>query len=176
MANKYQKPVSELQNNRPDRVNRRTLQLVAPGDARPVPATPKGLQAGAQKRWRALWASPVAPAIDLTADGEALHRWIHCVSERERLQPLADRTPVVKGSTGQLVANPVYGILGGLTKEIERLEEHFGLTPLARMRLGIATVQHAASVHDLTRRLDERREMPRADVIEATVIDLGGMG
>ena len=144
------------------------------GVDRPPPATPKGLQPGAQRRWRKLWVSPVAGLIDLDADGEALERWIHCVSERERLQSLADKTPLVTGSTGQLVANPLYGVIRGLSREIARLEDHFGLTPLGRMRLGFVQTQVDRGRADLLRRLDAIGE--RRHLHDAQVIDLDGLG
>jgi P27 family predicted phage terminase small subunit len=173
MPNKYQKPVSELQYKRGDRAERRTLQLVQPDQRRPAPDMPKDLEPGAQRAWRKFWRSQSAGGIDLDSDLAAILRWIHCLSEVERLQPLADKTPLVKGSTGQLTANPLYGVIASLKREVERYEEHFGMTSLSRMRLGIATVQHAASVHDLTARLERRRAEP--DAIEAEVLDLGAL-
>ena len=67
----------------------------------------------------------------------ALQRWAHCLSERERFSELIESSPLVKGSTGQPVNNPLVGQVAKLTREIAHYEEHFGMTPLARMRLGI---------------------------------------
>jgi P27 family predicted phage terminase small subunit len=177
VPNKPQKPVDQLQFKRGDRAERRTLLLPVTTEPRPIPRCPAGLQPGAQRRWRAYWSAPVAAAVDLRSDAEAVERWVHCVSERERLQPLADKTPLVKGSTGQLVANPLYGVINGLSREIERLEEHLGMTPLARMRLGLVQTQRDIGVADLRRRLERAGEATDAIEAEATeVVDLDEMG
>lgn len=179
MGNKPQKPVSALQYTREGRAERRTLRVVDPGEPRPVPRCPDGLQPGARRRWRAFWHSAVAAAIDLAADAEAIHRWAHCVSERERLQPLADKTPLVKGSTGQLTDNPLYGIIARYTKEIAYLEEHFGMTPLARMRLGLVATERENRVADLRRKLDGGGRQGPGEPIEAEatpVVDLDALG
>lgn len=177
--NKPQKPVGELQYKREGRAERRTLRVVVPTEHREPPATPTGLQRGAQRRWREFWKSAVSLAVDMAADGEAIHRWIHDVSERERLQPLADKTPLVKGSTGQLVKNPLYGVIDGLDRAIAHAEEHFGMTPLSRMRLGLVATQRDLGVADLRRKLDGRQAAPHEDAIEAEateVVDLDALG
>lgn len=166
MGNKPQKPVDQLQYTREGRAARRTLLLPVTDTPRPIPPAPKETQPNARRRWRDYWRSPIARAVNLDSDGEAIYRWLHCISERERLQPLADKTPLVKGSTGQLVANPLYGIIAGLSREIERLEEHLGMTPLARMRLGITAAQETATVHDLRQKLECSQPAKPAGVID----------
>lgn len=74
----------------------------------------------------------------MDADAEALHRWAYCVSERELLEEQIRETPLLTGSTGQMVRNPLFDILKERTREIEKFREQFGMAPLHRMRLGIS--------------------------------------
>lgn len=172
MVNKRQKSIDQLQDRRPERT--RSVGMLAPvtDAARIVPRTPPNLQPQAQRRWRSYWASAIAQIVDRQSDAEALHRWIHAVSERERLQPQADAEPLVSGSMGQQVANPLYGVINSLSREIERLEDHLGMTPLARLRLGLVQTQQALGVADLRERLDRRGAVRPDDdgAIEADVV------
>jgi P27 family predicted phage terminase small subunit len=136
MANKRQKPRELLRNQRPDRMTAVTL---LPQPDRKTPRTPAGLHPVAQHAWREFWASDVSYAVDLHADLGALKRWAHCISERARFSELVAHSPLVKGSRDQLRRNPLVDHIAVLNSEIARCEDHFGMTPLARMRLGIAS-------------------------------------
>lgn len=141
---------------------------------RPVPACPRGLHKKAAPIWRGFWLSNAGAATD-DAYLPVLEHWIGCVSERFHTVEAIAKEPTVKGSMDQDVINPLLAYLKELERKIEKYEEQFGMTPLAAMRLNIATVQHAASVHDLTARLEGRRATA-AEPIEAEVIDLGELG
>ena len=94
--------------------------------------------------------------MDLDADGEALRNWILCVDEREKLRAATVRAPLVKGSHEQLMLNPLFRRLRDLNREIARAEEHFGMTPLARLRLGVTFLQEQAAKEDLKSRRERR--------------------
>lgn len=87
------------------------------------------------------------------------------MSERERFAELVAATPLVTGSTGQLVSNPLVNQITLLTREIVHYEEHFGMTPLARMRLGIAIGEA-----DEARVQIERRRA----TLEPVLVEIGG--
>ncbi len=157
MAGKRQKPPGELVYRRGGRV--RPLMSVAPAHIAPPP--PDGLGVHAVAVWAAFWASKVSGAVDLDADGEALRHWIRCVDEREKLRAATVRAPLVKGSHEQLMLNPLFRRLRDLNAEIARAEEHFGMTPLARLRLGVTYLQEQAAKEDL----DAKRERRRPHVI-----------
>lgn len=179
MANKRQKPLGTTQDKRAGRSARtpkaapRPVLLAAkprPHDVT-TPECPAGLHAVAAAAWREFWDSPIAGAIDYGADGAALRRWIACVSEREHASEAMAGELLVDGSMHNKVINPLVGYVDKLTKEITHYEEHFGMTPLARMRLGIAIESGKASIADLAARLDTR-----APVKGDNVIDLGELG
>ena len=55
------------------------------------------------------------------------------------------RAPLLEGSHEQLLLNPPVGRLRELNREISRAEEHFGMTPLARLRLDATYPSRAGS-------------------------------
>ncbi|MCC6381417.1 MAG: hypothetical protein IT304_02865 [Dehalococcoidia bacterium] len=63
----------------------------------------------------------------------------------------------MKGSYQQLTLNPLFRRLRELDREIARAEERFGMTPLARMRLGVNYLQEQAAKEDLEARRAQRR-------------------
>lgn len=144
-----------------------------PAKARRIPTPPKDITAEARAAWRAFWLSPIAQAIDLNADGTALRRWIVAVSQRETLLDEIAGAETTKGSTGQDRLNPRYATLKELERTIAHYEEAFGMTPLARMRLGFAIQQGQSSIDDLKAKLVERSTAPQST---AGVLDLDSLG
>ncbi|MBE7518493.1 MAG: hypothetical protein HS107_04525 [Thermoflexaceae bacterium] len=122
-----------------------------------TPWSPDGLGDHAVAVWTAFWASRVSGAVDLGADGEALRHWILCVDERQKLRAATLRAPLVKGSHEQLMLNPLFRRTRDLGRDIARAEEHFGMTPLARLRLGVTFLQEQAAKEDLQARRANRR-------------------
>lgn len=93
MAGKRQKPPGELVYRRGGRA--RPLAQVEPASV--VPAPPEGVGEHALAVWSAFWSSRVSGAVDLVADGEALHHWILCVDERDKLRAASTRAPAHDG-------------------------------------------------------------------------------
>lgn len=153
MAGKRQKPPGELVYRRGGRA--KALAQVAP--AHIAPTAPDGLGEHAAAVWTTFWASKVSGAVDLDADGEALRHWIRCVDERENLRGATSRAPLVKGSHEQLMLNPLFRRLRDLNREIARAEEHFGMTPLARLRLGVTYLQEQVAREDFEAKRERRR-------------------
>ena len=147
MAGQRQKPRSQLQNQRGGRGNLITVQ--GGQEPPPVPAAPDGLMPGARQIWINFWESALARLVDRKAHMPACHRWIEAESELMRLRPLANKSPLVTGSTGQLRKNPLFDVIAEHTRAVERFEEHFGGTLLAQMRLGIAIGEAAETLGDL---------------------------
>ena len=173
MAGKPQKPASTLQHKRDGRLERRGPLLLPVADApRPVPPCPRGLHPTARDYWREFWQSPAGKVTDYEAHGAMLRDWIGCISERAHARETIAKKPIVPGSMEQPTMNPLLAYLKELERKIEKYEEVFGMTPLAAMRLNIAAVQHATSVHDLNRKLAQ--EPARSE--PAGVIDLDALG
>ena len=113
-------------------------------------------------QWRELWRSPVARAIDLRADAARLRRLFQALDERLIVSAAIARERLVPGSRGQPRLNPLAGYEAQLTREIERALEHFGMTPLARFRLGIEAGEAADGLARMREQLDRvaRRAEP----------------
>lgn len=67
-----------------------------------------------------------------------------------RLQALEhlDGHPMVRGSQGQLVANPLSRVLLGYDAEIRQIEDRLGLSPKARVNLGVTFGQAVKSLEE----------------------------
>lgn len=185
MAGRAQKQVGQLQNPRNPRGKVGGVTLVA-DPTRKVPTAPKGLTKGAATTWRDFFRSALGGSVDYQSDGPALRRWIRLVNEREILiarfaGECAEgdiQTLMVRGSTGQQVLNPLLRYEERLSREIMAYEDRFGMTPLSRMRLGIAIGQAAESLDGMRKRLDEQAkaaQRPGIPLGEDGVIDLDGL-
>ena len=148
MAGKGQKPPGELVYRRGGRAK----PLVPVRATNLAPRLHDELGDHAAAVWAAFWTSKVSGAVDLDADGEALRHWIRCVDEREKLRAATVRAPLVKGSHEQLMLNPLFRRIRDLNREITKAEEPFGMTPLARLRLGVTFLQEQAAKDDLEAR------------------------
>src|SRR5689334_10446712 len=106
-------------------------------DAPPLPLPPKKLLASSKQRWVAYWGSQIARAVDPVSDLHRVERWIRAVDEYERVYPVFVKERLTTGSTGQVTLNPLASYLKNLEGEIARAEVELGLTPMARLKLGI---------------------------------------
>lgn len=136
-----------------DRRNGRRAQLSVTKSDSPTarPRRPANLCVEAVKQWDLYWASPAA-TVQTEADRGVLIRWIDAVDRYFRLMGEADKTPLVMGSTGQLVANPLYAIADKALKTLETAEKQLGIGALNRSSLGIAVISEQRSLADMNAR------------------------
>jgi hypothetical protein len=135
MAGRPQKLPGDLVDRRPSR--QRGVVLVSQPAAPVAPPPPGEVGAYARAVWEAYFRSPVSATVTMEAHGERLVYWIKCVDQRVRLWELWAKQPLIKGSQGQPMTNPLWRTLRELTETIERAEHEFGMTPLAQLRLGV---------------------------------------
>lgn len=139
---------------------------VVVGGASLVPPPPSGVLKATGDEWAAFWASEAA-ALVLPADLPALERMFSLRDERRRCQKAAaTEGRLVMGSTGQPVLNPLYKHIGALDSEIRQLEDRFGLSPMARLKLGVVFGDAKRSLADL----DDDEDTPddRFSIIDTT--------
>jgi len=109
-----------------------------------------------RKAWSALWSDPVAMALT-PVDRPVLLRWADSIDRAARHLELGDEDPIAKGSMGQAVESPHYGIADKAVKVAQACEAQLGVGALNRARLGIAILQERVSLADLNARVAESR-------------------
>jgi P27 family predicted phage terminase small subunit len=126
---------------------RSDLQVVAGGRLDP----PDGLTGESLDLWDAYWSDPVS-GVQTGVDRGLLHRWIREYDRYLRTVGEADGTPVVTGSKGQQVENPLYKVAYRALDAAERCERQLGIGPLHRSNLGIAVITERKSLADMNAR------------------------
>jgi P27 family predicted phage terminase small subunit len=121
-----------------------------------VPDAPKDWLKVTKKRWEAFWGSEVAGAVDPATDSGALTRLFGFYDEVERATRAVREQRFVEGSRGQARLNPAAKYVVELETAVRALEDRFGMTPRARLQLGIdfATAQRSLA------KLNESFEVP----------------
>lgn len=109
---------------------------------------PEGLADESVALWDAYWADPVA-SVQTAVDRGVLLRWISEHDRYVRLIAEADNSPLVRGSQGQEVANPLYKIADRALAAAERCEKQLGIGALNRSALGIAVMAQQKSLADM---------------------------
>jgi P27 family predicted phage terminase small subunit len=151
---------------------RRDLGLVEAPAVPDIPAPPRGLLKTTREAWAAFWSSPVAAAVDRVSDLATLVRLFELRDERERCWRAVRSERLVLGSKGQPALNPLCRRVSTLDREITALEDRFGLSPLARLKLGVQFHEAARSLEELNRllaRADDDEPDPR---ISSTTVEI----
>jgi P27 family predicted phage terminase small subunit len=170
------------QRKAPERRQRRgtkDLAVVAelPPATPPMPKPPGGGQflAATKSAWEAFWADPLLANLVKPADQPALVRLFGLYDERERMVREVKRQRMTKGSTGQVTVNPASKEVASLDGRIDKLEAAFGITPKARLALGISLGAAARSLDDINRAFEDDEdddgrddEDPRLAAIDTT--------
>ena len=96
--------------------HRRHRALVTVSDRPPgrAPAAPAGLLPATRSRWTALWRSNLACVWSRETDLAAITRYVLNLDKWLRYEEMVARMPMLKGSKGQLRANPLAGRMDAL--------------------------------------------------------------
>lgn len=136
-----------------DKRNGARLVSVSAGTVEKLPA-PRGLSAPAKRAWAAFFEDRQAAL--LTASGRVvLLRWVDALDRYLRTLAEADKRPLVTGSTGQQVINPLYKIADSARAVLEACERQLGIGGLYAANLGLAAVSEAKSLADMNARYSE---------------------
>lgn len=112
---------------------------------------PAGLSSAALSVWDAYWNDTVS-SVQSPVDQGLLARWITEYDRYLRAVGEADSNPIVTGSTGQQVENPLYKIAYRALEAAERCERQMGVGALNRSNLGIAVISEKKSLADMNAR------------------------
>lgn len=126
---------------------RADLQVVAGGRLDP----PEGLLAESAELWESYWSDPVS-GVQTGVDRGLLFRWVREYDRYLRTVAEADKRPIVEGSTGQAVENPLYRIAYRALDAAEKCERQLGIGPLWRSNLGIAVMTEQRSLAEMNAR------------------------
>lgn len=138
-----------------DAVSHRTYGALTVLEAKAsrLPSLPRGYRRGVRKAWRDYWASPVSSAVDRNSDMTALLDWARARNDLEEQRELLDQEGLVIDGIKGLIPNPRIAYVKHLTATISRAELEFGMTPLARSRLGVTIGQAKLTAQELNKRL-----------------------
>ena len=95
--------------------------------------------------------SPVAAIVGVE-DLPIIRRPFSLRDDHERCARAARKDPLVTGSQGQKVENPLAKRADRIMGEITRLEDKLGMNPVARMRLAISTADAQQSADEMARK------------------------
>ncbi len=154
------------------------LVAVREGDLPALRTPPTALLKPQQEAWEAFWRSPLAGLV-MDADLPALHRLFRLRDEWQRCFEASRGERLVSGSTEQMVLHPLYKHMTTLEKAIESLEAQFGLTPLARLKLGVTFGEAKRSIAEINAAAaaeegEESDEELFGGLIEAVATDVSG--
>ena len=125
-------------------------------------------------QWATAWTSELGSYWLISTDVVVLRRVFDL---RDRLagidETLDEEGPLSVGSMGQAVEHPLVRIANTLRTEIRNLEDRTGLSPMARLRLGVKVGEASRSLDDMNQRL--RRDASTEDD-PRNVIDLDDLG
>lgn len=113
------------------------------------PKAPARLCVAAVDAWDAYWTDVIAGVVR-PGDAPLVDRWVRNVDRYHRIMRLADKQPVVEGSTGQQKPNGLYDLAFKIEASIKADEAQLGIGPLNRLRLGVKIAEGAKSLADLT--------------------------
>lgn len=143
------KPDAERQGAAPP-----SLELVTPlGVKLAVPDPDAGWSDATVAEWSAWWGSDVARMIDPDSETPIVRRLFDLLDQAARFEAAGRLEPMIEGSTGQLVINPLLKHAQGLRDEARRDESVLGRGPKRRLDLGIKFGDAARSLDEINRRI-----------------------
>lgn len=124
--------------------------VVSLASVRKPPEAPDGILKQTRDEWDDYWTSAVAMLVESKGDLAALTRLFLLRDKARRYERAAKGNELVAGSQGQPRVNPLTKELhSALYPAIAQLEDRFGLSPKARLQLGVTLGQAHASLEDL---------------------------
>jgi P27 family predicted phage terminase small subunit len=148
-------PLPKEEGKRQNRRARSNLKLIAQHDPSVVvvPEAPEGMAEAQLESWSEFWSSELSQLVKGTDMGAVRRLWSY-YQQHEDLTRVFDRSRLVSGSQGQPRLNPALDGLMKLEGAILRLENELGLTPSARLRLGITFADATNSLDALARKFE----------------------
>ena len=125
-----------------------------------IPFPPTGLLPETVASWDAYWLSSLAQQVTMTTDLPALRRLFRMYDDLDRSWAIYLANPEVEGSTGQTRISHFAKHIAELEPLVRNLEDRFGLSPKARLELGVVLGDAARSLEDLYREATTDSSIP----------------
>ena len=148
-------PLPKEEGKRQNRRARSNLRLIEQHDPASVvvPNPPEGLSASNLESWDEFWHSELSQLVKRTDLASVRRLWDY-YQQHEDLTGIFAKGRMVAGSQGQPRLNPALDGIMKLEGAILRLENELGLTPSARLRLGITFADASNSLDALAQKFD----------------------
>lgn len=133
------------------------------------------------EQWHEYWASDISGLVNKASDLSGVRRLFHYRDEHERALRAFRETRLTLGSMKQVKASPMGALMQQLEKLIVPLEDRYGLSALARLKLGAEFGNTTKSLAEMNAALAASVESeggPDADddeFLEADVVELPGL-
>lgn len=134
------------------RSQKRGLTVLVTPEAEDYPSPPSGLLKPVRDAWDAFWTSPLRQHV-IASDLPALRRLFGFYDRRERFDREGISDPVVTGSTGQMALNALLKEVDVIDAKILALEDRFGMSPMARLKLQVQLGDASRSIAETNARL-----------------------
>jgi P27 family predicted phage terminase small subunit len=128
--------------------------LIAAYEPTDIPEAPDNLSIAQLEAWEEFFTSDLAGIVQKTDLPVVRRLWTY-YQQHEDLTVIFEKSKLVAGSTGQPRINPAHDAILKLETAIHRLENELGLTPSARLRLGITFADATNSIDALNERFSE---------------------
>lgn len=139
-----------------DKRNGRRLELAAAGGALAAPDIDRdAFLPETLEHWDAYWTDPVS-ASQTPADRMMVLTWLESYDDYRRKKAQADKRPLVKGSMGQQVANPLYAVADRSLAVALACARQLGIGAKNRADLGLAIVAEAQTLATVNERYRDR--------------------
>lgn len=137
-----------------DKRNGRRTELATSGAAGPPAINRRALLTRSREMWDSYWDD--GAAVTQTAADEMFARiWIEGYDDYLRKKSEADKQPLVKGSMGQQVANPLYAVAEASLKNAMTAARQLGIGAKNRADLGITLLAEKQALDDINARYVE---------------------
>ena len=156
-------PLPKEEGRRQRERGRRNTALMAAFQPADVPDAPENLSDAQLEAWEEFFTSELAGLIKKTDLPVVRRLWTY-YQQHEDLTIIFEKSKLVAGSTGQPRINPAHDALMKLETAIHRLENELGLTPSARLRLGITFADATNSIDALNERFSARADLSDDDL------------
>lgn len=132
------------------------LSVVKADEQSVLPSPPDGLLPESVEAWEAIWQMPQASSFQ-GAHRVVLLRWVKSLDQWFRSIKVVEELPLVTGSQGQPVANPLMSWVTSRETEMEKCERQLGVGLRNAVDLGVSVGQAkltAAQLNAMTRGSD----------------------